>query len=106
MTTMRIAVSMVAVWLAASLPANAQSTNPGPAAGADSGQGTAAGSGSSSSMLPSEAAAKARLESAGYTDVRDVKSGAEAMTAKAVKDGKQMRVIIDSFGKIIAQPAE
>jgi hypothetical protein len=103
---MRVAVSMVGLLLVASLPANAQSANPGPATGADSGQGTAAGSGTSSSMLPSEAAAKARLESAGYTDVRDVKSGPEAMTAKAVKDGRQMDIVIDSFGKIIARPAE
>jgi len=56
-------------------------------------------------MTESEAQAKARLESAGYTDVT-VNSGAEVTTARAVKDGKKFDIIIDSFGKIIAKPAQ
>jgi hypothetical protein len=103
--TMRIASSMIALLLIASLPADGQSTGPQQGGGTESSQ-TPAGSGSSASMLPSEAAAKARLESAGYTDVRDVKAGAEVMSAKAMKDGKPVNIMIDSFGKIIAHPAE
>jgi hypothetical protein len=103
---MRITDSLIGLLLMAALPANAQSTNSEPSNRAESSQSTNAGSGSSSSMLPSEAAAKARLESAGYTDVRDIKSGAEGMSAKAVKDGKQVSIVVDSLGKIIARPAE
>jgi len=56
-------------------------------------------------MTQSEAQAKARLESAGYTDVT-VNSGAEVTSAQAVKDGKKFDIVIDSFGKIIAKPAQ
>jgi hypothetical protein len=56
-------------------------------------------------MTPTEQEAKERLESAGYTNVRDVHAGSEVLSAKAMKDGKEMDIIIDSFGKIIARPA-
>jgi hypothetical protein len=40
------------------------------------------------------------LEKAGYTQVRDVKSTPEGISAKAVKDGKEVSLFIDSSGKI------
>ncbi|MBR0905739.1 hypothetical protein [Bradyrhizobium liaoningense] len=42
----------------------------------------------------------ARLQAAGYSQVRDVKSTAEGTTAKAVKNGKDVRLVIDSSGQI------
>jgi len=57
-------------------------------------------------MTPSEEEAKKRLESAGYSDVTNVKSSSEGISAKAVKDGKKVNITIDTFGKIIATPAE
>ena len=63
------------------------------------------GSAGSTQMTQSEAQAKARLESAGYTDVT-VNAGAEVTTARAVKNGKKFEIVIDSFGKIIAKPAQ
>ena len=46
------------------------------------------------------------LTEAGYTQVRDVNFGAEAITAKAVKDGKEWRLVIDSRGKVLQQRQE
>ena len=60
----------------------------------------------SAQMTPSEEEAKKRLESAGYSDVTNVKSSSEGLSAKAVKDGKKVNITIDTFGKIIATPAE
>ncbi|WP_431014887.1 PepSY domain-containing protein [Bradyrhizobium pachyrhizi] len=42
----------------------------------------------------------AKIEAAGYSKVSDIKSTAEGTTAKAVKDGKQVRLVIDSSGQI------
>ena len=42
----------------------------------------------------------AKIEAAGYTKVSDVKSTAEGITATAVKDGKQVHLVIDSSGQI------
>lgn len=42
----------------------------------------------------------AKLQAAGYTQVSDVKSTAEGMTAKAVKNGKEVRLVIDSSGQV------
>jgi hypothetical protein len=42
-----------------------------------------------------------KLKQEGYTEVRDVNFGAEAITAKAVKDGKEWRLFLDSYGKVI-----
>ncbi|MBR0799966.1 hypothetical protein JQ615_31830 [Bradyrhizobium jicamae] len=42
----------------------------------------------------------ARIQAAGYSQVSDVKSTAEGTTAKAVKDGKQVHLVIDSGGQI------
>jgi len=40
-----------------------------------------------------------KLEEAGYTQVRDVKSTAEGIVAKAMKDGKEVSLVVDSSGK-------
>lgn len=45
----------------------------------------------------------ARLQSAGYSQVSDIKSTAEGTTAKAVKDGKEVRLVMDSSGQIKEQ---
>jgi hypothetical protein len=50
---------------------------------------------------PSERDIRERLEQQGYTQVRDINFGAEATTAKAVKDGKDWRLVVDSYGKVI-----
>jgi hypothetical protein len=40
-----------------------------------------------------------KLEEAGYTQVRDIKSTAEGIAAKAMKDGKEVSLVADSSGK-------
>lgn len=45
----------------------------------------------------------ARLQAAGYTQVSAIKSTAEGMTATAVKNGKQVRLVVDSGGQIKEQ---
>lgn len=45
----------------------------------------------------------ARIQAAGYVEVSDIKSTAEGTTAKAVKNGKQVRLVIDSSGQIKEQ---
>ena len=52
-------------------------------------------------QLTTEKDVQQKLESAGYTQVRDVKFGPEVVTAKAVKDGKEWSLAIDSSGKIM-----
>jgi hypothetical protein len=42
----------------------------------------------------------AKLETAGYSQVRDVKSTAEGTSAKAMKNGKQVSLVIDSSGQV------
>lgn len=37
-------------------------------------------------------------EKAGYTQVRDLKSTAEGIVAKAMKDGKEVSLVVDSSG--------
>ena len=39
-----------------------------------------------------------KLEKAGYTQVRDLKSTAEGIAAKAMKDGKEVSLVVDSSG--------
>ena len=46
----------------------------------------------------------AKLEAAGYTKVSDVKSTAEGTSAKAMKDGKEVHVVVDSSGQIKERP--
>jgi len=43
------------------------------------------------------------LEKDGYQQVRDIKLGPEVISAKAVKDGKQVSLMIDPSGKIKEQ---
>lgn len=42
----------------------------------------------------------AKLRAAGYAQVTDVKSTAEGTTAKAMKNGKPVRLVIDSSGQV------
>ncbi|MGL3212841.1 hypothetical protein E3H11_36665 [Bradyrhizobium brasilense] len=42
----------------------------------------------------------AKLQAAGYAQVTDVKSTAEGITAKAMKNGKPVRLVIDSSGQV------
>ncbi|SFH67190.1 PepSY domain-containing protein [Bradyrhizobium sp. Gha] len=42
----------------------------------------------------------AKIQAAGYSQVKDVKSTAEGTTAKAVKDGKPVTLVVDSSGQI------
>jgi uncharacterized phosphosugar-binding protein len=41
-----------------------------------------------------------KIKAAGYSQVSDIKSTAEGTTAKAVKNGKDVRLVIDSNGQI------
>ena len=41
----------------------------------------------------------ARLKEAGYSQVSDIKSTAEGTTVKAMKNGKQVRLLVDSSGQ-------
>ena len=52
-------------------------------------------------LSPEELVAK--LQAAGYSRVTDIKSTAEGMTAKAVKNGKEVRLLIDSSGQVKEQ---
>lgn len=42
----------------------------------------------------------AKLQSDGYTQVRDIKSTAEGISVKAVKDGKDVSLVVDSSGQV------
>ena len=42
----------------------------------------------------------AKLEAAGYSQIREVKSIAEGIAVKAVKDGKEVSLVVDSSGQI------
>jgi len=42
----------------------------------------------------------AKIQAAGYSQVKDVKSTAEGTTVNAVKDGKPVRLVVDSSGQI------
>jgi hypothetical protein len=41
-----------------------------------------------------------KIEAAGYSQVRDVKSTPEGISAKAMKNGKEVALVIDSAGQI------
>ncbi|OAF15119.1 hypothetical protein [Bradyrhizobium neotropicale] len=45
----------------------------------------------------------ARVLAAGYSEVSDIKSTAEGTVVQAVKDGKQVRLVVDSSGQIKQQ---
>jgi hypothetical protein len=41
-----------------------------------------------------------KIEAAGYSQVRDVKSTPEGISAKAMKSGKEVALVIDSTGQV------
>ena len=41
-----------------------------------------------------------KLEAAGYSQVRDIKSTAEGISAKATKNGKDVSLVVDSSGQV------
>jgi hypothetical protein len=45
----------------------------------------------------------AKIQAAGYSQVSDIKSTAEGTTAKAMKNGKEVRLVVDSSGQIKEQ---
>ena len=45
----------------------------------------------------------AKIQAAGYSQVSDIKSTAEGITATAMKDGKEVRLVVDSSGQIKEQ---
>ncbi|PDT87241.1 hypothetical protein CO669_26845 [Bradyrhizobium sp. Y36] len=42
----------------------------------------------------------ARIQAAGYAQVSDIKATAEGITAKAVKNGKAVTLVVDSSGQV------
>jgi len=42
----------------------------------------------------------AKLQSAGYSQIRDIKSTAEGTSVKATKDGKDVSLVVDSSGQV------
>jgi Peptidase propeptide and YPEB domain len=41
-----------------------------------------------------------KLEAAGYSQVRDIKSTAEGISVKAMKNGKDVSLVVDTNGQI------
>ena len=62
---------------------------------------TTIGFSAANALTQDELIAKARA--AGYSQVSEIKSTAEGTTAKAMKNGKEVRLVIDSSGQIRAQ---
>ena len=83
----RVAVYTVASFLVVTLPALAQ-----PSVQADQ-------SSPSSQISVADQELIRKLEEAGYTQVRDIKSTAEGIAAKATKDRKEVSLVADSSGK-------
>jgi hypothetical protein len=52
-------------------------------------------------QITTEDQVKAKLESQGYHDIRDVKFGPEGITLRATKDGQDRALTMDSSGKVI-----
>jgi hypothetical protein len=42
----------------------------------------------------------AKLEAAGYSQIREIKSTAEGVAVKATKNGKEVSLVVDSSGQI------
>jgi predicted aspartyl protease len=84
--TSAVAVSAVAQTAAPTQP------QPGPSVGEPAQQ----------AMTQTEKDARAALEKAGYTKIRDVKSTRDGVSAKATKDGKDVSVVVDTGGEIKA----
>ncbi|WFU32284.1 hypothetical protein QA635_38375 [Bradyrhizobium brasilense] len=57
-----------------------------------------------SAVMPAHALTQdelvAKLRAAGYAEISEVKSTAEGTTAKAMKNGKPVRLVIDSSGQV------
>jgi hypothetical protein len=66
--------------------------------------GPSVGEPAQQAMTQTEKDARSALEKAGYTRIRDVKSTRDGVTAKAMKDGKDMSVVVDTSGEIKAMP--
>ena len=95
---MKSTVTLVALALVMPAFAFAQPANPSRSAAPPS--ETTTGSGSSSTLTPSERDAQAALEREGYTQIRDIKSTSDGISAKATKDGQEVSVSVDSSGKV------
>lgn len=95
---MKTAVTLVALSLVVSSFAFAQPATTGPSAAPPS--ATTTGRGSRSALTPSERDAQAALEREGYTQIRDIKSTSDGVSAKATKDGQEVTVSVDSSGKV------
>lgn len=54
-------------------------------------------------QIATEDEVKAKVESEGYRNVRDVKFGPEGITLKATKDGGDRLLVMDSTGRVIEQ---
>jgi hypothetical protein len=59
-----------------------------------------------SAQLVTEQEVQNKLEQAGYTRIHDIKFGSEGINAKAMKDGKEWSLVVDSSGKILQQEAK
>ncbi len=42
----------------------------------------------------------AKLEAAGYSQIRDIKSTAEGISVKAMKNGKAVALVVDTSGQV------
>jgi hypothetical protein len=51
-------------------------------------------------QLTTEKDVQTHLEGEGYQQIRDIKFTPEGITARAMKDGQQVSLIIDSSGKV------
>lgn len=49
---------------------------------------------------PTEDNARAALEKAGYSRVRDLKASPKGVTAKATRDGRDVSVVVDPSGRV------
>jgi len=42
----------------------------------------------------------AKLEAAGYSQIRNIKSTAEGISVKAMKNGKEVSLVVDTSGQV------
>jgi hypothetical protein len=57
----------------------------------------------SPASAPTQDELVAKIQVAGYSQVSDTKSTADGITATAMKDGKEVRLVVDSSGQIKEQ---
>ena len=89
----RVVVYTIASFLVITLPALAQSST------TSSTRPPTDQSSRSSQISVADQELIRKLEEAGYTQVRDIKSTAEGIAAKATRDGKEVSLVTDSSGK-------